>query len=84
LAHLLHPPALAQVGEIVARAGHGLLVGAAPEPEHELGVCPLDDVAAADEAIAVERSTKGQSTGLGDHRLVEVEKRGAAPHGGQV
>ena len=81
--HLVDPPALAEVGDVVADAGHLLLVGAA-EPEHELGVRRLDHVAPRDQAVPVEGTAEGERARLGDHRLVEIEERGTADHGAQV
>ena len=83
LLDLLDLPALAQRGQVVAGARHGLLVGAA-QPEHQLGVRGLHHVAAADQAVTIERPSEGQRAGLGDDGLVEIEEGGAAAHGPKV
>src|SRR5262245_40931136 len=83
LADLLDPPAPAQGGDVVADAGHLLLVRAT-EPEHELGVGSLHHVASRDQTIPVERAAEGERARLGDHRLVEIEERGATDHGPKV
>jgi hypothetical protein len=83
LLDLLDLPALAQGGQVVPGPRHGLLVGAT-QAEHQLGVRGLDHVAAADQAVAIERPSEGQGTGLGDDGLVEIEKGGAGAHGPKV
>ena len=83
LADLLDPPALAQLGDVVADAGHLLLVGAA-EPEHELGIRRLHHVAPRDQAVPVEGTAEREGAGLGDDGLVEVEESRTAGHGAKV
>src|SRR4029079_12876206 len=83
LVDLVDAPALAQLGQVVAQAGHLLLVGAA-DPEEQLRVRRLDHVPTRNEAVPVERAAKRERTRLGKNRLVKVEESGTTKHGRQV